>query len=40
MDAGAFDTLLKDLEKQYGGKKKMAAPVDAVVDMNASFKKA
>jgi predicted dehydrogenase len=40
MDAGAFDTLLKDLEKQHGGKKKMAAPVDAVVDMNASFKKA
>jgi len=40
IDAAAFDTLLKDLEKQYGGKKKLTAPVDAVVDMNASFKKA
>jgi predicted dehydrogenase len=40
MDAGAFDTLLTDLGEKYGGRKKMAAPVDAVVDMNASFKKA
>jgi hypothetical protein len=40
MDATAFDDLLKDLEKKHGGKKKVAAaPVDAVVDMNASFKK-
>ena len=39
MDAEAFDGLIKDLEKKYGGMKKMEAPVDAVVDMNASFKK-
>ncbi|HEY7118636.1 MAG TPA: Gfo/Idh/MocA family oxidoreductase [Tepidisphaeraceae bacterium] len=40
IDAGAFDTLLVDLEKKYGGRKKVAAPVDAVVDMGASFAKA
>jgi hypothetical protein len=41
LDDGAFDALLKDLEKKHGGKKKTAAPpVDAVVDMNASFVKA
>ena len=39
MDAGAFDGLLKDLEKQYGGRKKIEAPKDAVVDMGASFAK-
>jgi predicted dehydrogenase len=39
MNADAFDTLLKDLEKQYGGKKKLEAPKDAVVDMGASFAK-
>ena len=39
MDAEAYDALLKDLEKQYGGRKTLTAPVDAVVDMNASFKK-
>jgi len=39
MNADAFDVLLKDLEKKYGGMKKLEAPVDAVVDMNASFKK-
>lgn len=39
IDSAAFDQLLKDLEKQYGGKKKLTAPVDAVVDMGASFKK-
>lgn len=37
LDADAFDALLKDLEKKYGGKKKLAAPADAVVDMGASF---
>ena len=32
--------LLKDLEKQYGGQKKLEAPpADAVVDMDASFAK-
>jgi len=41
LDDAAFDALLKDLEKKHGGKKKTAAPpVDAVVDMNASFVKA
>ncbi len=40
LDAGAFETLLKDLEKKYAGKKKLAAPTDAVVDMQASFVKA
>ena len=40
MNAEAFDALLKDLEKQYGGKKKLAGPpVDAVVEMGASFAK-
>ncbi|HYE21518.1 MAG TPA: Gfo/Idh/MocA family oxidoreductase [Tepidisphaeraceae bacterium] len=39
LDAEAYDALLKDLEKQYGGRKTLTAPVDAVVDMNASFKK-
>lgn len=39
MNAESFDTLLKDLEKQYGGKKKLEAPKDAVVDMGASFAK-
>jgi predicted dehydrogenase len=39
LDAGAYDALLKDLEKKYGGKKKLTAPADAVVDMNASFAK-
>jgi len=38
-DAGAFDELLKDLEKRYGGQKKLTAPADAVVNMNASFAK-
>jgi predicted dehydrogenase len=40
LDAGAFETLLKDLEKKHAGKKKLAAPTDAVVDMQASFVKA
>ncbi len=39
VDAAAFDELLKDLEKKHGGRKKMEVPVDAVVDMAASFKK-
>jgi predicted dehydrogenase len=37
LDAGAYANLLKDLEKKYGGKKKVAAPADAVADINASF---
>ena len=39
MNADAFDALLKDLEKRYGGRKKLEAPKDAVVDMGASFAK-
>jgi predicted dehydrogenase len=39
LDANAYDALLKDLETKYGGKKKLTAPTDAVVDMNASFSK-
>jgi hypothetical protein len=39
-NAESFDTLLKDLEKKYGGQKKLEAPpADAVVDMGASFAK-
>lgn len=37
LDAGAYDSLLKDLEKKYSGKKKVVAPVDAVADIHASF---
>jgi predicted dehydrogenase len=41
IDSAAFDALLVDLEKKYGGQKKLAAPpADAVVDINASFVKA
>lgn len=40
MDAAAYEAFLKDLEKKYGGKKKMATVEGAVVDMGASFKKA
>src|SRR5205823_10866692 len=40
LDASAFDTLLKDLEKKYAGKKKLTAPADAVADINASFVRA
>jgi predicted dehydrogenase len=39
IDAAAFERLLKDLEKKYGGKKTLQAPADAVVDMGASFRK-
>lgn len=37
LDAGAYDSLLKDLEKKYAGKKKVVAPADAVADIHASF---
>ena len=39
IDSQAFEQLLKDLEKKYGGKKTLQAPADAVVDMGASFRK-
>jgi hypothetical protein len=36
----AYDSLLKDLEKKYAGKKKVIAPADAVADIHASFVRA